>query len=453
MKIFGTDGVRGLANTEPMTPETVLKLGKALVYYLKSSLSIESPNILIGKDTRLSGYMFEQALSAGITSMGADVFLVGPLPTPAISYLTTDMRADAGIVISASHNPYTDNGIKFFGPDGFKFEQDVEDKIEEILKKKKYLNDVPESIGKAFRIEDSSGRYIVYLKNTFPKAFNLHGIKIVLDCANGAGYKVSPLVFQELGAQVTLLSIDPDGKNINLNCGSLFPDNLKSKVIQTKSDIGIALDGDADRAVFVDSKGNIVDGDKILALCINNLIKNNSTNTKNNIFVFTEMSNIALQKFVKSMNANFILTSVGDKHVVKEMRKSNSKFGGEKSGHFIFMDHSTTGDGTMSALQILSIMKKTGESLYDLSNIIDLYPQLLVNIKVKEKAPFKSIPDLTNSLNRCNSILGDNGRINLRYSGTEKLARVMVEGKDEKVINGIALEISNIIRKHIGVQI
>ena len=274
-----------------------------------------------------------------------------------------------------------------------------------------------------------------------------------MDCANGAGYKVSPLVFQELGAQVTLLSIDPDGKNINLNCGSLFPDNLKSKVIKTKSDIGIALDGDADRVVFVDSKGNIVDGDKILALCINNLINNSSTNTKNNIFVFTEMSNIALQKFVKSMNANFILTSVGDKHVVKEMRESNSKFGGEKSGHFIFMDHSTTGDGTLSALQILSIMKKTGKSLYDLSNIIDLYPQLLVNIKVKEKAPFKSIPDLTNSVNRCNTILGDNGRINIRYSGTEKLARVMVEGENEKVINDIALEISNIIKKHIGVQI
>jgi phosphoglucosamine mutase len=453
MNIFGTDGVRGLANTEPMTAETVLKLGKALVYYLKNVLSIDSPKILIGKDTRLSGYMFEQALSAGITSMGADVFLVGPLPTPAISYLTTDMRADAGIVISASHNPYTDNGIKFFGPDGFKFEEDVEDNIEKILNKKKYLNEVPKSIGKAFRIEDASGRYIVYLKNTFPKGFNLNGIKLVLDSANGAGYKVSPLVFAELGAETILLSNEPDGKNINLNCGALFPDNLKKKVLETNSDIGIALDGDADRSVFVDNKGNIVDGDKILALCINNLIKNKNTNTKNDIFVFTEMSNIALQKFVKSMNANFILTGVGDKHVVKEMRGSNCKFGGEKSGHYIFMDHSTTGDGTLSALQILSIMKKTGESLYDLSNIIDLYPQLLVNIKVKEKAPFESIPDLNESLNRCNSKLGDSGRINLRYSGTEKLARVMVEGDNKKVINDIATEISNIIEKHIGVQI
>lgn len=452
MKIFGTDGVRGLANTEPMTPETVLKLSKALVYYLKSNYSIDNPKILIGKDTRLSGYMFEQTLSAGITSMGADVYLVGPLPTPAISYLTTDMRADAGIVISASHNPYTDNGIKFFGPDGFKFEEAEEGKIEKILNEKKYLTDSSKTIGKAFRIDDASGRYIVYLKNTFPKGFNLNGIKIVLDCANGAGYKVSPLVFQELGAEVVLLSIFPDGKNINLNCGALYPDNLKKKVIQTNADIGIALDGDADRAIFIDDNGNVVDGDKILALCINDLIKNSNSSTDNNTFVFTEMSNIALCRFVKSMGANFILTSVGDKYVVKEMKQSKSKFGGEKSGHLIFMDHATTGDGTLSALQILSIMKKTGKSLFDLSNIIDLCPQLLVSIKVKEKTPFNKIPDLNKSLDKFNKKLGENGRINLRYSGTEKLARIMVEGDNESVINNIALELSNIIKKHIGVH-
>lgn len=451
MKIFGTDGVRGLANTEPMTAETVLKLGKALVYYLKEYLNINSPKILIGKDTRLSGYMFEQALSAGITSMGADVYLVGPLPTPAISYLTTDVRADAGIVISASHNPYTDNGIKFFSPDGFKFEEQTEQIIESILQEKKYLNRLPNSIGKAFRLQDASQRYTGYLKNTVPKNFDLHGMKIVLDCANGAGYKVAPVVLLELGAQVTTLSNDPDGKNINSNCGALFPDNLRNKVIKTKSDVGIALDGDADRAVFVDNKGNIVDGDKILALCINDLINNNG-NKSNNTFVFTEMSNLALQRFVESNNAKFILTSVGDKYVVKEMRDSNSIFGGEKSGHYIFMDHSTTGDGILSALQILSIMKKTKKQLYDLSNIIDLYPQLLVSVKVKEKTPFHSIPLLNETLSRCNSRLGDNGRINLRYSGTEKLARVMVEGEDEQAINEVAAEISAIIDKHLGTQ-
>lgn len=451
MKIFGTDGVRGLANTEPMTAETVLKLGKALVYYLKEYLNINSPKILIGKDTRLSGYMFEQALSAGITSMGADVYLVGPLPTPAISYLTTDVRADAGIVISASHNPYTDNGIKFFSPDGFKFEEQTEQIIESILQEKKYLHRLPNSTGKAFRLQDASQRYTGYLKNTVPKNIDLNGMKIVLDCANGAGYKVAPVVLLELGAQVTMLSNDPDGKNINSNCGALFPDNLRNKVIKTKSDVGIALDGDADRAVFVDNKGNIVDGDKILALCINYLINNNG-NKSNNTFVFTEMSNLALQRFVESNNAKFILTSVGDKYVVKEMRDSNSIFGGEKSGHYIFMDHSTTGDGILSALQILSIMKKTKKQLYDLSNIIDLYPQLLVSVQVKEKTPFHSIPLLNETLSRCNSRLGDNGRINLRYSGTEKLARVMVEGEDEQAINEVAAEISAIIDKHLGTQ-
>ncbi len=382
--------------------------------------------------------------------MGADAYLVGPLPTPAISYLTTDMRSDAGVVISASHNPYTDNGIKFFGPDGFKFEQKAEKKIETILLEKKYQTHKSSEIGKVHRINDASGRYVVYLKNTFPKEFNLHGMKVVLDCANGAGYKVSPLVFSELGAHVIVLSNEPDGKNINLNCGALFPDNLSKKVIETKADIGIALDGDADRAVFVDGNGDIVDGDKIMALCINELSTNDSAN--NSTFVFTEMSNMALHKYVESKNAQFILTDIGDKYVVEQMRKSNSRFGGEKSGHYIFMDHSTTGDGTLSGLQILSIMKKSSKSLVDLSSIIDLYPQTIVSIRVKEKTPFDSISDFKSTLCKCNEILGENGRINYRYSGTEQLARVMVEGKNEKVINDVASELSSIIKRNIGVN-
>ena len=450
MKIFGTDGVRGLANTEPMTPETVLKLGKSLVHYLRINLRIKSPKILIGKDTRLSGYMFEQALSAGFISMGASVYLVGPLPTPAIAYLTRNINADAGVVISASHNPYTDNGIKFFGSDGFKLEDIAENIIEDILVNKKYQQIDHSQIGKAHRIDDASFRYVSYLKNTFPNNHNLSDLKIVVDCANGAGYKVCPQILKELGAQVTVLSDNPDGKNINLNCGALFPKELCKKVIETGSDIGIALDGDADRCVFVDHHGDVVDGDRVIALCVNEMLS--QKDLKDDIFVFTQMSNMALQNYVDSKNAKFILTDVGDKYVVDQMKKCNSMFGGEKSGHYVFMEHSTTGDGILSALQILSIMKKNNKTLSDLSNILNLYPQTLVNIKVKDKPPFETISNLNESLCKCNKMLGKNGRINLRYSGTEQLARVMVEGENEQSIHEIASELANIINKEIGVN-
>jgi len=447
IKYFGTDGIRGLANYEPMTAETVLKLGKSFVHYLNKRSGSVSKNILIGKDTRLSGYMFEQAISAGIISMGSNVQLLGPIPTPAISFLTTDMRADAGIVISASHNPYQDNGIKFFDNNGLKFEEKSEAIIENILIKKQYLQSDSNGIGKAFRIDDASGRYIVYLKNTFPKHYNLKGIKIVIDCSNGAAYKVSPLVLSELGAEVISLSNKPDGKNINNNCGALYPENLQKRVLEEKADIGIALDGDADRVIFVDNKGNIVDGDKILALGISDIVERFGND---NSFVITEMSNISLHRFIESKKADYYVTQVGDKYVVNEMIKRNSKFGGEKSGHLIYMDYSNSGDGTLSAIQLLSIILRKNRSLYELSKIIDLYPQLLVNIKVKNKIPFSKIPKLNRIVKTSMESLGEEYRINIRYSGTEMLARVMVEGVDEGKINNVARDISSIIEKHIG---
>jgi len=445
--IFGTDGIRGQANVEPMTAETVLKLGKSLIHYLQLNNDNKYQKVLIGKDTRLSGYMFEQSISAGIISMGTEVMLVGPIPTPAISFLTTDMRADAGVVISASHNPYYDNGIKFFDSSGIKFEESEENEIENILINRSYLNNPSSELGKAYRIDDASGRYVCYLKNTFNKKYNLNGLKIVLDCSNGAGYKVSPLVLEELGAQVIALSIKPDGKNINLDCGALYPDNVSKTVIQDNADLGIALDGDADRVIFIDHKGNVIDGDKILAICINNIVKEYGNN---NTFVITEMSNLSLQRFIESLGSRFIVTQVGDKHVVNEMIKSKSKFGGEKSGHLIFLDYSYTGDGTLAALQVLSIMINSGKSLYDLSKIIDLYPQILVNVKVHEKIPFKDIPELDKYIKSSQNLLGKNGRINLRYSGTEKLARIMVEGQDHNIINNVVNELSSIINQHIG---
>ena len=447
-RYFGTDGIRGLANYEPMTAETVLKLGKSLVHYLKTVKGSGCKNILIGKDTRLSGYMFEQAISAGIISMGSNVQLLGPIPTPAISFLTTDMRADAGIVISASHNPYQDNGIKFFDSKGLKFEEKSENIIENILIKKEYLQSNGDGIGKAFRIDDASGRYIVYLKNTFPKNYNLKGIKIVIDCSNGAAYKVSPLVLSELGAEVITMSNKPDGKNINHNCGALHPENLQKRVVEEKADMGIALDGDADRVIFVDNRGNIVDGDKILALVIDDIVDRFGAR---NSFVITEMSNISLHRFIESKKADYYITQVGDKYVVNEMIKCKSRFGGEKSGHLIFMDYSNSGDGTLSAIQLLAIILRKSKSLFELSHIIDLYPQLLVNIKVKNKIPFGKIPKLNRLVKTSKKALGEEYRINIRYSGTEMLARVMVEGEDEVKISNVARDISNIIEKHIGI--
>jgi phosphoglucosamine mutase len=448
--LFGTDGIRGVANRHPMTPEVSLKLGKALTYLLKRGKASHSPKIVIGKDTRLSGYIFEQALSAGIASMGADVLLVGPLPTPAIAFITQSMRADAGIVISASHNPYEDNGIKIFDRHGFKLPDEEEMRLEELMENGGGEHPVatPDEIGKAHRIEDAPGRYVVFAKNSFPCDMTLEGIKIVLDCANGAAYKVSPIIMEELGADVITIGVNPNGRNINTECGSLNPELLRLKVLETGADIGIALDGDADRVIFSDEKGDIVDGDKIIAICADEMIGKGKL--RGNTVVTTLMSNMALENFIRGKGVGFVRTEVGDRYVVEAMRSRDCNLGGEKSGHIIFLDHTTTGDGTLAALQVLAIMKREGRKLSELSKIIDLYPQLLLNVKIRKKKELSKIKGLPELLDRNETRLHGKGRINIRYSGTEPISRVMVEGEDVALIKEIADELADAIQRDIG---
>ena len=448
--LFGTDGIRGVANRHPMTPEMSLKLGKALTYLLKQGGITHKPKIVIGKDTRLSGYIFEQALSSGIASMGADVLLVGPLPTPAIAFITQSMRADAGIVISASHNPYEDNGIKIFDRHGFKLPDEVELRLEELIENGggEHLVATPDDIGKAHRIEDAPGRYVVFAKNSFPCDMTLEGIKIVLDCANGAAYKVSPIIFEELGSDVVTIGVHPDGRNINTECGSLNPELLRNKVLETGADIGIALDGDADRVIFCDERGEIVDGDKIIAICADEMIK--SGKLRGNAVVTTLMSNMALENFIRGKGMDFFRTEVGDRYVVEAMRARDCNLGGEQSGHIIFLDHTTTGDGTLAALQVLAIMKREGRKLSELSKIIDLYPQLLLNVKIRKKKELSQIKGLSELLDRNETRLRGKGRINIRYSGTEPISRVMVEGEDVSLIKEIANELADAIKRDIG---
>lgn len=445
-KIFGTDGIRGVTNTYPMTPEISLALGKALTKYLSAKTG-GHVKILVGKDTRLSGYVFEQAIASGITSMGADVLLVGPLPTPAIAFLTSNMRATAGVVISASHNPYTDNGIKIFDSRGFKLPDRTEIEIEKMILGEEQLL-LPSLTGKAKRIEDAVGRYIVFLKNTFPDDLTLDGVKIVVDCANGAAYKVAPIILEELGAKVITIGTEPDGTNINVDCGSLRPEILCEEVARSGSDIGIALDGDADRVVFCDENGNEVDGDHVLAICSSEMLESGTLST--DTVVATQMSNMALENYLNAKGLRLERTRVGDRYVVEAMRKLGANLGGEKSGHLLFLDHSTTGDGLLASLQILGIMKKKGKPLSELSGIVEMFPQVLNSLEIKEKKPFEQIPGLVEIVRESEEILGDKGRINLRYSGTEMLARVMVEGEDETLINGIASRVSSVISENIG---
>lgn len=452
-RLFGTDGIRGLANHDPMTPEMSLKLGKALTYTLRQGKNpAKKPTIVIGKDTRLSGYIFEQALSSGIASMGADVFLVGPLPTPAIAFITVSMRADAGIVISASHNPYEDNGIKIFDRYGYKLPDDKEIEIENLIWNgdEKLMNSPPEEIGKAFRIDDAPGRYVVFAKNSFPNDLTLEGIKVVLDCANGAAYKVAPLILQELGAEVITIGVNPNGKNINTDCGSLNPALLREKVLEIGADLGIALDGDADRVIFCDEKGNIVDGDKIIAICAREMIETGTL--RGNAVITTIMSNMALERYIQDQGVEFVRTQVGDRYVVEEMRARKANLGGEQSGHIIFLDHTTTGDGTLAALQVLGIMKTKEKSLSELATIIDLYPQVLLNVRVNKKKETNNIPNLNKQIEMGEKKLKGKGRINIRYSGTEPISRVMVEGEDDTVINEIASELAHTIEKELGVN-
>ncbi len=447
-KLFGTDGVRGVANIEPMTSETALKLGRAAAHIFRNGSGRH--RIVIGKDTRLSGYMIETAMASGICSMGADVLLVGPLPTPGISFITSSMRADAGIVISASHNPYQDNGIKFFSRDGFKLPDELELKMEDLIftEKLNSLRPTADEVGKAYRIDDAQGRYIVFLKNTFPKGMTLDGLRIVLDCANGAAYRVAPAVFEELGAEVIPIGISPDGKNINDGCGSLHPDAMCNEVKKWRADLGISLDGDADRVIFADENGTVVDGDAIMAVCALDMMSRGELRKKT--LVATVMSNVGLDITINGAGGKVVRTDVGDRYVVERMRSDGYNMGGEQSGHIIFLDHNTTGDGILAALQLLKVMMKEEKPLSELAKAMTAFPQKLINVRVRKKVDMQKIPGLREGMQAVESKLADRGRILVRYSGTEPIMRILVEGEDEPAIGKMAEEIADIVKREIG---
>ena len=431
-KIFGTDGVRGIANIYPMTTEIAMQLGRGVAYVFRNDK--RRHKIVIGKDTRLSGYMIENAIASGICSMGVDVLLVGPLPTPGIAFITSSMRADAGVVISASHNPFQDNGIKFFSRDGFKLPDEVEERIEELIFSNgiDHLRPTAEEVGKAFRVDDAVGRYVVYLKNTFSRNLTLDGIKIAVDCANGAAYRVAPAVLEELGANLVLAGVHPNGYNINDGCGSVYPQGVAELVRESGAQLGIAFDGDADRAICVDEKGTVVDGDRLMAIFAARMLKEETL--KHSTLVTTIMSNLGLEVAVKSMGGRIERTAVGDRYVVERMLAGGFNLGGEQSGHIIFLDHNTTGDGMLSALQLLEVMLIEGKPLSELSSIMTRFPQHLVNVKVKERKPLDDYPEIARTVKQVEAKLGDEGRLLIRPSGTEPVIRVMVEGRDEDLV-------------------
>ncbi|MFW5818912.1 MAG: phosphoglucosamine mutase [Desulfovermiculus sp.] len=446
-KLFGTDGLRGQVNVFPMQPETIIRLGLAAGQYFRNGK--KRHRALIGKDTRLSGYVFETALTSGLCAAGMDVFLVGPMPTPAISFLTKNMRADLGVVISASHNPFQDNGIKFFDREGFKLSDGTEQEISELVSRSDTVWDSPqpEAIGRAYKIEDSPGRYIVSLKNSFPANMTLDGMRIVLDCAHGAAYRVAPLVFQELGAKVIPLGVDPDGLNINSDCGSLHPDGVCQKVLETGADLGIALDGDADRVILVDEKGSILDGDQIMAICAQDFLDKDCLPGRT--LVATVMSNMALELFMQDRKGHLLRTPVGDRYVAEAMRRHGAFLGGEQSGHLIFLQHSTTGDGVLAALQVLKIMQEKQRPVSELAGMLELLPQHLVNVPVQRKIPFDQVPQVQKSVRAAEQALQGKGRILLRYSGTETKARVMVEGTDPELVRTLTSDLAQVIQDHV----
>jgi len=439
-KLFGTDGIRGKANVFPMSVDMVLRLGQAIGKYFK--YHYPHPRILIGKDTRQSGYMLEQALSSGICSVGVDTFFLGPLPTPGIAYMTRGMRANAGIVISASHNPYYDNGIKIFSADGYKIPDDVEEKLEALA----YANNFDKEpitghqIGRTSRIDDAMGQYAVFLKEQFPKNLSLEGIRIVIDCAHGAAYKVAPKVFEELGAEVILIGASPNGTNINENSGALHPELLMKKVKETGAHIGIAVDGDADRLVVVDENGEALDGDEILAACAA-YYKEQGKLSKNTV-VSTIMSNMGLELALEKMGIQTIRTQVGDRYVMEEMRRGNYNLGGEQSGHLIFRDSATTGDGILAALCLLEMLIKKNKPASDIKKYMYKLPQILKNIDVPKKIPISELPDLSHHIGLIEKKLGKEGRVLFRYSGTELKARIMIEGTEEANVQALVDELA-----------
>ncbi|WP_027722617.1 phosphoglucosamine mutase [Maridesulfovibrio zosterae] len=445
-RLFGTDGLRGQVNIFPMTAEIALRLGLAAGSYFRNGK--QRHKVIIGKDTRLSGYVFEYALTAGLCAMGMDVFQVGPMPTPAVSFLTRNMRADIGIVISASHNPFMDNGIKFFDSQGFKLPDSAEDEISAMVLSKDDNWDYPqaENVGRAFKIEDARGRYIVYLKYSFPQDMTLNGVKIVLDCANGATYSLGHM-FEELGAEVVRIGDKPNGLNINDKCGSLYPEVMGQRVVEENADIGIALDGDGDRLIVVDEKGQVLDGDQIMALCAADLMDRGKL--AKNMLVSTVMSNMALENFMKERGGTMLRTPVGDRYVVEAMRREGAVLGGEQSGHLIFREYSTTGDGLLAALQLLRILCTKNRPLSELSGILELYPQKLQNVHVKRKVPFEEVPAVQKALKQVEQDLSGKGRVLLRYSGTESVARVMVEAQDSAKVELYTSELAEVLEKHL----
>jgi len=448
MELFGTDGIRGTINIYPIIPELCMKVGMALCFILKERIP-HKPKVLIGKDTRISGYVIESALTAGITSMGGDVYLAGPIPTPAIAFLVKSMRQDAGVVISASHNPFHDNGIKIFSHDGFKFSEELENNIERLLQDSEFPMNRPlaQDLGKAFRVDDAVGRYIEFVKSTLPKNFSFEGLKVVIDPANGAAYKITPILFRELGAQVITINDKPDGLNINRGCGALYPEGLIKKVRETASQLGIAHDGDADRTILVDEKGNVVDGDLILTVWADELKKEGKL--KKNTIVGTVMTNLGIENYLKEKGIKMIRTNIGDKYVVDEMLKCGYNLGGEQSGHIICLDYSCTGDGAITSVQMAYIMMKNNKALSELIQNIHKYPQALKNIKIPETFSkyevLKRLEALSSEIGKLQKQI--KGRILIRPSGTEPKIRIMVEDEDNEKVQNMINKIEELIKQ------
>jgi phosphoglucosamine mutase len=444
-KLFGTDGVRGVANIYPMTAEVALQLGRALAHVIKYGPGRH--RIVVGKDTRLSGYLLEYAITSGICSMGVDVLLLGPMPTPGIAFITHSMRADAGVVISASHNPYQDNGIKFFNGDGYKLPDEIESHIESLFSQKEFEETRPTAteIGQAFRIDDARGRYISYLKSTFPKELELDGLKIVVDCAHGATYRVAPEVLEELGAQIISIGVRPNGRNINRLCGATHPEGMARLVVRYQADLGIAFDGDGDRCIMVDHKGRVVDGDHILAICALDMQRRQTLKRKT--VVATVMSNLGLEVALKNNGLKLMRTQVGDRYVLEAMLKGGFNLGGEQSGHLVFLNHSTTGDGILTALRLLAVMVRAQKPLAELAACMEVYPQVLLNLRVKERRDLGTVPQAQKAIQAAEKRLQGRGRLLVRFSGTEPLLRVMVEGEKPAEINEVAQELVHTLDK------
>lgn len=447
-KLFGTDGVRGVANLDPMTSEMAMQLGRAAAHLFMRRAGRHQ--IVIGKDTRISGYMLESALTSGICSMGVDVLLVGPMPTPAIAFLTRSLRADAGVMISASHNPYQDNGIKFFSSDGVKLPDEMEQRIEKLIVSNEiaHLRPTADAVGKAYRIDDAEGRYIEFVKRSLPKNMDFKGLKVVVDCANGAAYKVAPKVLRELGATVEVIGDKPNGMNINAGCGAVHPELLQQAVRERGAHLGVALDGDADRALFVCAQGRVLGGDPIMAMLALDL--NRQGQLAKQTVVGTVMSNFGLERAMVKAGITLVRTAVGDRYLLERMSADGYNFGGEQSGHFIFLDHSTTGDGLLAALQVLSLMKRTDKSLLDLAQAMTAVPQVLLNVKVATKPDLDTVPELQQAIRDIEQRLNGSGRVLVRYSGTEPLLRVMVEGERDDQIRDVANRLVEVIKAHIG---